>query len=264
MVRPRPLLLLLLFPTALTWGQELIHPNFSFTTTSLAPVLRALPEPLRSSAAANPKAFLEDYQPLLSQSADLLVLVDKKNEIPSDYEPDDLVVLKAPAFSVNKPGMKFRKAYLPALTALDKAAKKEGLKLTLSSAYRSWAYQKDLFQGYVNRDGLATAERYSARPGRSQHQLGTVIDFGSVTPEFGATREGLWLAEHAGDFGFSLSFPEGYESLTGYVYEPWHFRYIGVEACLVQQKWFGNLQQRLVEFHQTQASVLKAAWKQLR
>lgn len=261
MVRSLPFLSFLVLSAALAGGQDLIHPSYTFTSATLAPVLRSLPEPLRSAAAANPKAFLEDYKPLLGQSADLLVLVDKKNELPSDYEPDDLVVLKAPAFAVNKAGMKFRKAYLPALTALDKAAKKEGLKLTLSSAYRSWAYQKDLFQNYVNRDGLATAERYSARPGRSQHQLGTVVDFGSVTPEFAATKEGLWLADHAGDFGFSMSFPEGQESLTGYVFEPWHFRYIGVEACKVQQVWFANLQQRLVEFHNAQGAALRAALK---
>jgi len=242
-------------------GQPLLHPAYTFTSETFAPVAAALPEPYRSAVLANPKAFLEDYRTLLLQSPDLLVLVDKKNELPADYEPDDLVVLKAPAFSVNKPGMKFRKAYLPALTAMVKAAAKEKLLLGVSSAYRSWAYQKATFQAYVNKDGLATAERYSARPGRSQHQLGTVIDFGSVEPSYAETKEGRWLAAHAGEFGFSLSFPEGQEALTGYVYEPWHFRYVGVEACAVQKAWFGDLQQRLTEFHAAEGAVLKAALK---
>ncbi len=242
-------------------AQDLIHPSFTFTASTLAPVLRSLPVSLRSAVQADPRAFLEDYKPLLTQPSDLLILVDKKNELPSDYEADDLVVLKAPAFNVNKTGMKFRKAYLTPLTNLVKALKKEGLNPVISSAYRSWAYQKDLFQNYVTRDGLATAERYSARPGRSQHQLGTVIDIGVLAPELADTDEGRWLAAHAAEFGFSMSFPDGQESLTGYVFEPWHFRYIGVEACTVQKKWFGDLQQRLVEFHNAQGATLRAGLK---
>jgi len=246
---------------ALPAGAQLLHPDFTFTAETFSPVARALPEPYRAAVLANPKSFLDDYKTLIGQSADLLVLVDKKNELPADYEPDDLVTLRGPAFVVNKPGMKFRKAYLPQLTALVKAAKKENLTLEVSSAYRSWVYQKNTFQAYVTKDGLATADRYSARPGRSQHQLGTVIDFGSVTPEFADTKEGQWLASHAEDLGFSLSYPQGQEALTGYVFEPWHFRYIGIEACAVQKKWFGDLQQRLTEFHASQGAVIKAALK---
>jgi D-alanyl-D-alanine carboxypeptidase len=253
--------LLLLLSVLPAWAQTLIHPAYTFTAETFAPVAAALPEPYQSAVLANPKAFLEDYKALLTQPADLLVLVDKKHEIAADYEPEDLVVLKAPAFSVNKSGMKFRKAYLPALTNMVKAAAKEKLTLSVSSAYRSWAYQKSTFQAYVAKDGLATAERYSARPGRSQHQLGTVVDFGSVTPEFADTKEGRWVAAHAAEFGFSLSFPDGQESLTGYVYEPWHFRYIGPEACSVQKTWFGDLQQRLTEFQASQGAVLQAALK---
>lgn len=240
-------------------GAQPLHPAYTLTPDTLAPIVAALPGSLRAAVLADPQGFLEDYRPLLSQSADLLVLVDKKNELPTDYEPNDLVALRGPTFLVNRSDLKFRKAYLGALTALTAAAKKEGLRLTLSSAYRSWVYQRDLFQRYVTQDGLATAERYSARPGRSQHQLGTVIDFGSVTPEFADTKEGRWLAAHAGEFGFSLSFPKGQEALTGYVFEPWHYRYIGVEACRVQKKWFADLQQWLVEFHAAQGPTLKAA-----
>jgi D-alanyl-D-alanine carboxypeptidase len=260
MVRP-PLAFLLALAGAFPAFAEspLLHPAFTFTAESFAPVAQALPEDLRAAVLADPKAFLEDYRPLLGAPSDQLVLVDKKNELPADYEPDDLVALRSPTFAVNRRDLRFRKAYVPALTALTAAAKKEGLKLTLSSSYRSWAYQKDLFQSYVNRDGVATAERYSARPGRSQHQLGTVIDFGSVTPEFAVTKEGQWLAAHAGEYGFSLSYPEGQEPLTGYTYEPWHYRYIGVAACAVQKKWFGDLQQRLTEFQNAEGAVLKAA-----
>ena len=259
MLRSFPFIFLILTLASPVVAQARIHPAYDFTSDSFAPVAAALPEPYRTAVLANPKAFLEDYKPLLAQPADLLVLVDKKNELPGEYEPDDLVTLRAPEFIVNKGGMKFRRAYLPALSAMIKAAKKEGLTLQVSSAYRSWVYQKNTFQMYVSKDGLATAERYSARPGRSQHQLGTVIDFGSVAPEFADTKEGQWLDAHAGQFGFSMSFPRDQEELTGYVFEPWHFRYIGVEACAVQKKWFGNLQQLFTEFHASQGATLKAA-----
>jgi len=257
----RTIALLVLSILTLPAGAQALHPAFTFTAETFAPVARALTEPFKTAVLANPKAFLEDYKSLLGQSSDLLVVVDKKNELPSDYEPGDLVTLRGPAFVVNKSGMKFRKAYLPELTTLVKAAKKEGLTIEISSAYRSWVYQKNTFQAYVNKDGLATAERYSARPGRSQHQLGTVVDLGSVTPDFADTKEGRWMAAHAEEFGFSLSYPEGQEGLTGYVYEPWHFRYIGAEACLVQKKWFGDLQQRLTEFQASQGAAILAALK---
>jgi D-alanyl-D-alanine carboxypeptidase len=256
----RFLLLSLLLAPAFA-GAQTLSPSYSFTADTFAPVIQALPEQLRAAVQADPKAFLEDYKPLLSQPEDLLILVDKKHALPSDYEPADIVPLRSPAFDISRGDLKFRKAYVPALAAMTAAAKKEGLRLVLSSSYRSWIYQRDLFQRYVNKDGLATAERYSARPGQSQHQLATVIDFGSITPEFGATPEGKWLTAHAGEYGFSLSYPEGLESLTGYVWEPWHYRYIGKDACSVQAKWFGGVQQYLTEFHDAEAKVLKAALK---
>jgi D-alanyl-D-alanine carboxypeptidase len=252
-------LTLLLVPV-FGFGQTL-SPSYTFTAETFAPVLQALPPPLRAAVQADPKMFLEDYKPLLTQSEDLLILVDKKHELPSDYEPADLVPLRAPVFVVSRSDLKFRKAYVPALAALTDAAKKDGLRLVLSSSYRSWIYQKDLFQRYVKQDGLATAERYSARPGQSQHQLATVIDFGSITPEFADTREGKWLAAHAGEYGFSLSYPQNLETLTGYIWEAWHYRYIGKEACAVQTKWFGDVQQYLTEFNYAEAKVLKAALK---
>lgn len=259
----RSLILTLLLTTALggAHADGWLDPSYTFTNETFAPVVAALPEPLRAAVLANPRAFLEDYKPLLDQSNDLLVLVDKNNELPADYEADDLTVLGPPTFVVNKHGMKFRKAYLPALGAMVKAAKKAGLTLEISSAYRSWAYQKSTFELYAKKDGLATAERYSARPGRSQHQLGTVVDFGSVSPDFANTKEGQWVAAHSEEFGFSLSYPESQEGLTGYVYEAWHYRYIGVEACAVQKKWFGDLQQWLTVFHAAEGPVLKAALK---
>ena len=240
-------------------AQTLLSQGFTLTASTFAPLVEAVPEPYRAAILASPADFLKDYQPLLVAPADQLVLVDKKVALANDYEPKDLVLLRNYSLPLNRNDLKFRKAYVPVLQALSKAAKKAGLNLVFSSAYRSWIYQRDLFQGYVNKDGVATADRYSARAGHSQHQLGTVIDFGSITPEFADTDEGKWLAEHAGEYGLSMSYPDGQEALTGYQYEPWHFRYLGVAACGVQKKWFGNLQQLLLEFHARSGEALLAA-----
>ena len=98
------------------------------------------------------------------------------------------------------------------------------------------------------KDGLEEAERYSARPGTSQHQLGLAVDFGSITEDWGDTQMGKWVYGHASDYGWSLSFPKGYEDITGYMWECWHFRYIGKMACQFQKKWFGDIQQFMLEF----------------
>jgi D-alanyl-D-alanine carboxypeptidase len=248
-----------LLTSGLVWAQPLVSPQFTLTQQSFASLVEGVPEPYKATILANPAGFLKDYLPLLSAPADQLVLVDKKVELASDYEPKDLVLLKNYSLPLNRSDLRFRKAYVLQLQNLSKAAKRAGLNLVFSSAYRSWIYQRDLFQSYVNKDGVATADRYSARAGHSQHQLGTVIDFGSITPEFADKPEGKWMATHAGEFGLSMSYPDGLEAVTGYNFEPWHFRYIGVEACAVQKKWFGDVQQYLLEFHARSGEALKAA-----
>ena len=100
-----------------------------------------------------------------------------------------------------------------------KAALNDGIKLLVSSTYRSYSYQEKLFAKWVAIDGLEEAERESARPGTSQHQLGVAIDFGSITDDFAETYMGKWVYENAAKYGWSLSFPKGYEDITGYRWE---------------------------------------------
>jgi D-alanyl-D-alanine carboxypeptidase len=128
------------------------------------------------------------------------------------------------------------------------AARAEGLTLTVSSAYRSYEYQIGSFDRWTRRLGLTEAERVSARPGRSQHQLGLVVDFGSITNEFAETSQGRWVKANAGRFGWSLSFPRGYEELTGYAWESWHYRYVGKELCAFIDRWFEGIQQHALRF----------------
>jgi D-alanyl-D-alanine carboxypeptidase len=107
--------------------------------------------------------------------------------------------------------------------------------------------------------GQAAADRESSRPGRSQHQLGTVIDFGSIDDNFTGTKMERWLDANAWKYGFSLSFPEGCENLTGYRYESWHFRYIGPLAAALCRKFFGNIQQIMLEFLHARGGDFAAA-----
>lgn len=204
----------------------------------------------------DPEEFLADLHRVLeveknfrTDDLSLYYLIDKKHAVGSDYVPRDLVPVKGnELWNVSRNDLSLRPEAYAALEDLSRAALNDGIKLLVSSTYRSYQYQEGLFNRYEKQDGLELAERYSARPGTSQHQLGVAVDFGSITDDWGDTKMGKWVYDHAADFGWSLSFPQGYEDVTGYMWECWHFRYIGKEACRFQKKWFGNIQQFMLEF----------------
>jgi D-alanyl-D-alanine carboxypeptidase len=117
-------------------------------------------------------------------------------------------------------------------------ARVAGFELVAFSTYRSYEYQETLYNNYVSRDGQENADRYSARPGYSEHQTGLAFDVGEkgkedlwLTDEFGETEAGKWLVENAHKYGFILRYPQGKEAITGYMYESWHFRYLGVDLA---------------------------------
>nr|WP_276523257.1 D-alanyl-D-alanine carboxypeptidase family protein [Lysinibacillus fusiformis] len=125
-----------------------------------------------------------------------------------------------------------------ALNQMLEAAKQQGFDLVAFSGYRSFEYQTTLYNNYVNRDGQAAADRYSARPGYSEHQTGLAFDIGErgkedvwLTEEFGETPAGQWLFAHAQEYGFILRFPQNKEEITGYMYESWHYRYVGKDVA---------------------------------
>jgi D-alanyl-D-alanine carboxypeptidase len=142
---------------------------------------------------------------------------------------------------------------------MDSAARADGAPLLYSSSYRSYDYQAEVYARAVEKDGQAQADRESARPGSSQHQLGTVIDFGSITDAFAGTKQGRWLAAHAWEYGFSLSYPDGYEPVTGYKHESWHYRYITKPAARLQREFFGDIQQYMLAFLNDNRSALEAS-----
>ena len=226
---------------------------------NLDAVLKGLSERAREAmplTTSNRAEFLTDLQQVLEEEQSfrtddlsLYYLIDKQHNVGADYVPKDLVHLeKNDLFDINKNNLSLRPEAYEALCTMSRAALTDGVRLLVSSTYRSYEYQKWLFQHWVDVDGLEEAERESARAGTSQHQLGVAVDFGSVSDDFADTEMGQWVYEHSEDFGWSLSFPQGYEDVTGFRWESWHFRYIGRPACDFQRKWFSDVQQFMIEF----------------
>ncbi|MDR0323828.1 MAG: M15 family metallopeptidase [Treponema sp.] len=211
----------------------------------------ALPDYISKSIteniAENP-SFILDLFEIMQKDPYLYILVDKKTSLSGNYEPDDLIELTNKSYRVNRTGMTLREAAEASLEKMAAAAAKEGLTLLASSAYRSYDYQAQVYERNVRQVGQEAADRESARPGHSQHQLGLVVDFGSITDAFARTPEGLWLSANASGFGWSLSYPDGYEEVTGYRWESWHYRYVGIELAEFIKNYFDGIQQYALKF----------------
>jgi D-alanyl-D-alanine carboxypeptidase len=204
-------------------------------------------------------ALMAEAESESAKAGGLLQLVDKKHGLPADYEPPDLVSLNDYQLRVSRNDLRLRQAVMEAVLAMDQAARADGITLVFSSAYRSYTYQTGLFDRYAGQYGEAQADRFSARPGHSQHQLGTAIDFGSIDDSFAATAAGIWMAENAWRFGFSLSYPQGMEELTGYIWESWHFRYLTVPGARIERDYFGGIQQYFLQFLTEYRRIFTAA-----
>lgn len=144
---------------------------------------------------------------------DGILIANKSYPLPADYNPGTNPEAKA------------------ALDKMFAAAAQDGYKLWIRSGFRSYTTQKNLYQNYVKRDGATAADRYSARPGYSEHQTGLAFDINNASSSFNNTPEAKWLAANAYKYGFILRYPEGKESVTGYMYESWHYRYVGIEKA---------------------------------
>ncbi|WP_028608360.1 M15 family metallopeptidase [Paenibacillus harenae] len=180
----------------------------------------------------------EDGLAVIAEPANIGVLVNKRNKLPEDYNPTDLVYPDVRfIFSEKIEKRKLRKEAASALEELFGAAEKDNILLAGVSAYRSHSTQKTLFERYVKRDGLVKARTYSAYPGTSEHETGLAIDISGSDGKcaaadcFADTDEAAWLAEHAHEYGFIIRYPKGKEDITGYQYEPWHIRYVGVDVA---------------------------------
>jgi len=175
---------------------------------------------------------------VIAQPETITVLVNKQYKLPDNYEPKDLVFPDvAFTFKEQSDKRKLRKEAAGALEKLFAGAKADGITLLGVSGYRSSQTQAALFNSYVKKDGEQKALTYSARPGHSEHQTGLAIDVtggdGRCAAQdcFADTKEAKWLAQHAAEYGFIVRFLKGKETVTGYQYEPWHIRYVGVELA---------------------------------
>jgi zinc D-Ala-D-Ala carboxypeptidase len=211
-------------------------PSPSATATP-APTLFPLPSP-------DPNTALIPCDKRRPAADDLFTEVSAAYGLDPNYVPPDLVRLGdyVPGW-VTLPEMLLRQAAAQALGKLVKAMLAEGLAPTVLSSYRSYFDQAVAHQRWLVEDP-ANADEVSALPGHSEHQLGTTVDFGSpempaltgsttdkFSPLFATTHEGMWLDQHAFEYGFSMTSPQGAEMLTGLAFEPWHYRYVGVDMA---------------------------------
>lgn len=142
-----------------------------------------------------------------------ILIANKTYRLPEDYNPG----LDPEAES--------------AFNTLSEAAANQGLDIYFSSGFRSYETQVRIYGSYVDSYGKESADTFSSRPGYSEHQTGLAIDVNTIDDSFAGTPEAEWLANHAHEYGFIIRYPKGKESITGYKYEPWHIRYLGVEKA---------------------------------
>lgn len=230
--------------------QKLLVALDSFRNIYYRPGYEAEIDAIADNIQGNTADFIQDINNLIASDENgLLLLVDKKHYLANTFVPEDLVDLtKNPDYAINRTDLSLRVCVEEALRKMAVAAKAEGITLLVSSTFRTYDYQKRLYERNVRELGKEAADRESAMPGSSQHQTGTAIDFGSITDAFAEDEPGIWLAENANKYGFSLSYPQGYEPVTGYRWECWHYRYIGQSAVFMQEKWFNNVQQYMLDF----------------
>jgi D-alanyl-D-alanine carboxypeptidase len=198
--------------------------------------------------SAGDDAFYTDLFRCLAEDTHLRELVDKQHPLPPGYAPSDLVTLRDSSYRVSRAGMMLRDVAEVALAEMAAAARGDGVTLVVSSAYRSYDYQVEVYGRIVREMGQQAADRESARPGHSQHQTGLVADFGSIDDSFAATAAGRWMVANAARFGWSLSFPDGYEAVTGYRWESWHYRYVGKPLAAFIDTYFDGIQQYALRF----------------
>ena len=246
-----------LLPSCSRAENNFIHQGFALTNIELDSTLSAMPVEIAEAVKSDRKDFLDKLLPLISVYDDFLLLVDRDHPLSENSIPDDLVDLDSYNIKVNKKGMKLREPALKAFINMLGDAVKANHNIMVSSAYRSYEYQSKIYNYYISVYGQEETDKFSASPGTSQHQLGTAMDFGSISDEYALTNEGRWVLENSGKYGFSLSFPEGYEDLTGYNYEPWHYRYITPEGCIMQKKYFNDIQQYMLEYLHDNISFIR-------
>lgn len=157
-----------------------------------------------------------------------ILLVNEWNPLPEDYEPEDLINVyeqEGRAFSVESEGIQLCQKVFEAAQEMFAKAKADGVKgFRMTSGYRTTKKQRQIYKD--SKEGVA------ALPGHSEHETGLAFDVSVKGGNFGSTKQFKWMKQNCWDYGFILRYPKGAEKITGITYEPWHYRYVGVDAAL--------------------------------
>ena len=229
MVRVRKVALLLVAGTSIVTLVSGCAPATPEVKESVSATATATPTPTPTPTPTFDRSAFSLDDPM-----SMWVISNKHRALnPADFAPSDLSVVNGVPNEFSQP---LREAAARAVEQIYAQGQAEGVNFGIISAYRDYNTQVALYNKYVNRDGQAAADTYSARPGHSEHQTGLAVDFddgGSCYLDtcFESTAAGTWLAANAYKYGFVLRYPNGKEAVTGFMYEPWHFRYVGVELA---------------------------------
>lgn len=207
----------------------------SFDRADVAAPPPSTTEAPSTTAPTDPTSCEFGDEPVVGDPVDdwATIVVDTERRLPPNFEPPDLVDIRRAGFDTP---VLVRRILLDDLTALRKGAEANGTPLKVVSAYRSYDYQRQLYDKKVRDEGPTAARLRTARAGHSEHQLGTTVDVlnptdEELTPAFGRTPAGKWVAAHAHEYGFVFSYPTESRSRSCYEYEPWHLRYVGRELA---------------------------------
>lgn len=241
-------LIIFLFLVSNLLYSENIHPGFKINKQDLLKIIESENENTRRQIMGSPYLFLSFIERILKDGHTDLTLVDKNHRLSSDYVPESMVNLSDYNLHTRYDTMMFCQYAVEDFVKMSEDALKEGVDIFIASTYRSYEFQDQIFNNMKNYHGEEKAATIVAYPGASQHQLGTGVDFGSIKPSYAYTDAGIWLLKNSWKYGFTISYPKGKEKLTTYMWEPWHYRYIGHSATALQRKYFNDIQHLFLIF----------------
>ena len=172
----------------------------------------------------------------------ILTLINKYNYVTKDYIPNDLIETN---------GLKINKEAYDNFLKMKEDINKDNLNIRIISAYRTYEYQENLYNNYLKKDKQELVDSYSARPGYSEHHTALAIDIDNNNLDFNKfhlTKEFTWMQENAYKYGFILRYPKDKENITGYSYEPWHYRYVGKDIAEYIKKHNSTYEEYYYEF----------------
>lgn len=246
--------LVLVFLLPITLFAEVIHPHFNLQATDISYITDTY-------EIDNRYEFLSDIEKLILTDYPDLRVVDKNHKLDSEYIPEDLTNLSDYNLHTRYKTMLFSKKAVYDFLEMSNNARNDGVDIFIASTYRSWQFQDEIFNNMKNYHGEEKAATIVAYPGASQHQLGTAVDFGTIKPSYAYSDAGKWLKENGWRYGFTLSYPKGMEDKTTYMWEPWHYRYIGKEAAYIEHRYFNGIQHYFLEFWNTYSELFTSSYQ---